>query len=60
MIIFVEGKVEVGKYLFFIILKGIVKWIVVIVFFNICSNGLIVISLKEDDELVNVVMINGN
>lgn len=31
----------------------------VIVFVNIWSNGLIVIGLKEDDELVNVLLIDG-
>lgn len=59
-IISVEGKAEAGKYLFFTTLKGTVKRTVVTAFSNIRSNGLIAISLKEDDELVNVVTTNGN
>lgn len=59
-IISVEGKAEAGKYLFFTTLKGTVKRTSVTAFSNIRSNGLIAISLKEDDELVNVVTTNGN
>ena len=59
-IISVEGKAEEGKYLFFTTLKGTVKRTAVTAFSNIRSNGLIAISLKEDDELVNVVTTNGN
>jgi DNA gyrase subunit A len=59
-IISVEGKAESGKYLFFTTLKGTVKRTAVTAFSNIRSNGLIAISLKEDDELVNVVTTNGN
>ncbi|NSO35757.1 DNA gyrase subunit A [Enterococcus faecalis] len=59
-IISVEGKAEAGKYLFFTTLKGTVKRTTVTAFSNIRSNGLIAISLKEDDELVNVVTTNGN
>ena len=59
-IISVGGKAEAGKYLFFTTLKGTVKRTAVTAFSNIRSNGLIAISLKEDDELVNVVTTNGN
>ncbi|HAP5435286.1 TPA: DNA gyrase subunit A [Enterococcus faecalis] len=59
-IISVEGKAEAGKYLFFTTLKGTVKRTAVTAFSNIRSNGLIAISIKEDDELVNVVTTNGN
>ena len=59
-IISVEGTAEAGKYLFFTTLKGTVKRTAVTAFSNIRSNGLIAISLKEDDELVNVVTTNGN
>lgn len=59
-IISVECKAEAGKYLFFTTLKGTVKRTAVTAFSNIRSNGLIAISLKEDDELVNVVTTNGN
>ncbi len=59
-IISVEGKAEADKYLFFTTLKGTVKRTAVTAFSNIRSNGLIAISLKEDDELVNVVTTNGN
>lgn len=46
--------------MFFTTLKGTVKRTAVTAFSNIRSNGLIAISLKEDDELVNVVTTNGN
>ncbi|MGG5342534.1 DNA gyrase subunit A [Enterococcus sp. AZ192] len=58
-IIAVEGKAEDGHYLFFTTRKGTVKRTAVTAFSNIRSNGLIAIGLKEDDELVNVVLTNG-
>lgn len=58
-IIAVEGQAEEGHYLFFTTKKGTVKRTAVQAFSNIRSNGLIAIGLKEDDELVNVVMTNG-
>lgn len=58
-IIAVEGQAEDGHYLFFTTRKGTVKRTAVQAFSNIRSNGLIAIGLKEDDELVNVVLTNG-
>ncbi|MTD40365.1 DNA gyrase subunit A [Erwinia sp. CPCC 100877] len=58
-IIAVEGQAEAGHYLFFTTRKGTVKRTAVTAFSNIRSNGLIAIGLKEDDELVNVVLTNG-
>ncbi|EOL50874.1 DNA gyrase subunit A [Enterococcus caccae] len=58
-IIAVEGQAEDGHYLFFTTRKGTVKRTAVKAFSNIRSNGLIAIGLKEDDELVNVVLTNG-
>ncbi|MFD2307440.1 DNA gyrase subunit A [Enterococcus termitis] len=58
-IIAVEGQAEDGHYLFFTTRKGTVKRTAVTAFSNIRSNGLIAIGLKEDDELVNVVLTNG-
>ncbi|MHC5228401.1 DNA gyrase subunit A [Enterococcus sp. LJL99] len=58
-IIAVEGQAEEGHYLFFTTKKGTVKRTAVQAFSNIRSNGLIAIGLKEEDELVNVVMTNG-
>ncbi|WP_207694374.1 DNA gyrase subunit A [Enterococcus sp. DIV0212c] len=58
-IIAVEGQAEEGHYLFFTTRKGTVKRTAVKAFSNIRSNGLIAIGLKEDDELVNVVLTNG-
>ena len=58
-IIAVEGQAEEGHFLFFTTRKGTVKRTAVKAFSNIRSNGLIAIGLKEEDELVNVVMTNG-
>ncbi|OTN88780.1 DNA gyrase subunit A [Enterococcus sp. 7E2_DIV0204] len=58
-IIAVEGQAEEGHYLFFTTRKGTVKRTAVKAFSNIRSNGLIAIGLKEEDELVNVVLTNG-
>ena len=58
-IIAVEGQAEQGHYLFFTTRKGTVKRTAVQAFSNIRSNGLIAIGLREEDELVNVVMTNG-
>jgi DNA gyrase subunit A len=58
-IIAVEGQAEDGHYLFFTTRKGTVKRTAVTAFSNIRSNGLIAIGLKEEDELVNVVLTNG-
>nr|WP_159723136.1 DNA gyrase subunit A [Enterococcus sp. CSURQ0835] len=58
-IIGVTGQAEAGHYLFFVTKNGTVKRTSVTAFSNIRSNGLIAISLKAEDELVNVVMTNG-
>lgn len=58
-IIAVEGQAEEDHYLFFTTRKGTVKRTAVKAFSNIRSNGLIAIGLKEEDELVNVVLTNG-
>jgi len=58
-IISVTGQAEDGQYLFFTTKKGTVKRTAVTAFSNIRSNGLIAISLKDEDELVNVVLTNG-
>ena len=51
---------ESEKYLFFTTKKGIVKRTRVDAFQNIRSNGIIAISLREDDELYGVRVTNGN
>lgn len=58
-IIAVEGQAQEGHYLFFTTRKGTVKRTAVTAFSNIRSNGLIAIGLKDEDELVNVVLTNG-
>lgn len=58
-IISVAGQAEEGHYLFFTTRKGTVKRTSVTAFSNIRSNGLIAIGLKEDDELVNVSLTDG-
>lgn len=59
-IINVEGLSEEGQYLFFTTRKGTVKRTTVTAFSNIRSNGLKAIALKEDDELMNVTLTDGN
>ncbi|MGC6769082.1 DNA gyrase subunit A [Enterococcus sp. LJL128] len=58
-IISVTGQAEEGHYLFFTTRKGTVKRTSVTAFSNIRSNGLIAIGLKDEDELVNVSMTDG-
>ncbi|ANZ98786.1 MULTISPECIES: DNA gyrase subunit A [Carnobacterium] len=58
-IINVKGKSEEDTYLFFTTLKGVVKRTSVSAFSNIRSNGLKAIVLREDDELMNVCVTNG-
>lgn len=59
-IISVTGKADASQYLFFTTLQGTVKRTSVAAFSNIRSNGLIAINLKEDDELVNVILTDGD
>ncbi|OQO68294.1 DNA gyrase subunit A [Enterococcus villorum] len=58
-IIAVTGQAEEGHYLFFTTRQGTVKRTTVTAFANIRSNGLIAIGLKEEDELVNVLLTDG-
>ncbi|MDU7054407.1 MAG: DNA gyrase subunit A [Enterococcus hirae] len=58
-IIAVTGEAQEGHYLFFTTRQGTVKRTTVTAFANIRSNGLIAIGLKEDDELVNVLLTDG-
>ncbi|THE11672.1 DNA gyrase subunit A [Enterococcus hirae] len=58
-IIAVTGEAAEGHYLFFTTRRGTVKRTTVTAFSNIRSNGLIAIGLKEDDELVNVLLTDG-
>jgi DNA gyrase subunit A len=48
-----------NRYLFFTTLKGVSKRTPVTEFLNIRSNGLKAISLKEDDEVINVSITDG-
>ncbi|WP_412990470.1 DNA gyrase subunit A [Pediococcus siamensis] len=48
------------RYLFFTTLEGVVKRTPLNEFLNIRSNGLKAINLKEDDELINVVITNND
>lgn len=59
-IISVTGQAAEGHYLFFTTRLGTVKRTSVTAFSNIRSNGLIAINLKEDDELVNVILTDGD
>ncbi|MBF7128953.1 DNA gyrase subunit A [Pediococcus pentosaceus] len=48
-----------NRYLFFTTLNGVTKRTPVAEFLNIRSNGLKAISLKENDEVINVVITDG-
>lgn len=55
----VRGEVGEGLYLFFTTRQGTVKRTPVTEFANIRTNGLRAITLKEDDELMNVTVTDG-
>lgn len=48
------------RYLFFTTLRGTVKRVALSEFSNIRNNGLRAINLREDDELIRVVVTSGN
>ncbi|MDR0921464.1 MAG: DNA gyrase subunit A [Lactobacillales bacterium] len=58
-IISVEGKAQEGHYLFFTTRQGVVKRVDVTAFSNIRANGLKAIGLKDNDELINVILTDG-
>ncbi|MGT2799238.1 DNA gyrase subunit A [Streptococcus marmotae] len=58
-IINVTKEQEEGHYLFFTTRQGIVKRTSVAEFGNIRQNGLKALNLKEDDELINVFLTDG-
>ncbi|HFI0566980.1 TPA: DNA gyrase subunit A [Streptococcus suis] len=58
-IISVTKEQEDGHYLFFATRQGIVKRTSVSEFGNIRQNGLKALNLKEDDELINVFLTDG-
>lgn len=51
---------NVGKYLLFATKQGIVKKTLLTEFVNIRNNGKICITLRDDDELIDVKMTDGN
>lgn len=51
---------EEDKYFFFVTQNGIAKRTPVSAFANIRSNGLIALTLRDEDELIGVKMTNGN
>ena len=54
------GKSNSEKYLFFVTKSGTVKRTFAEEYYNIRTNGLIAINLKDHDELVNVMETDGN
>ncbi|WP_298078115.1 DNA gyrase subunit A [uncultured Abiotrophia sp.] len=50
---------EENQYLFFVTKNGIVKRSDVNAYANIRNNGLIALNMREDDELINVLVTNG-
>lgn len=54
------GHSERERYLFFITRDGTVKRSLAQEYFNIRTNGLIAINLKEEDELINVIETDGH
>ncbi len=54
-----EEEHEVGKYLFMVTKRGIVKKTPLMDFSNIRKKGMIAVNLREDDELIEVKVTNG-
>ena len=54
------GHSERERYLFFITRDGTVKRSLAQEYFNIRTNGLIAINLKDEDELINVIETDGH
>lgn len=54
------AEFEEDKYLFFVTRNGVAKRTKVSEFANIRSNGLIALTLRDNDELIGVKMTNGN
>ena len=54
------GEFEAEKYLFFVTRNGVAKRTPVSAFANIRSNGLIALTLRDEDELIGVKMTNGD
>ena len=54
------GEFEAEKYLFFVTKNGVAKRTPVSAFANIRSNGLIALTLRDEDELIGVKMTSGD
>ncbi|MCW6680297.1 DNA gyrase subunit A [Aerococcaceae bacterium NML130460] len=52
-------KQEAAQYLFFVTKEGVVKRSDVKSYRNIRNNGLIALNMREEDELINVLVTNG-
>ncbi|MCW6662679.1 DNA gyrase subunit A [Aerococcaceae bacterium NML190073] len=52
-------KQEAAQYLFFVTKEGVVKRSDVQSYRNIRNNGLIALNMREEDELINVLVTNG-
>lgn len=55
-----RDDVDDSKYLFFVTREGLCKRVSLMEFKNIRQNGKIAIGLKEDDELISVLLTDGN
>lgn len=55
----VSGKPDSNQFLFFVTKKGLVKRVEAGLFANIRQSGLKAINLKDDDELINVMLTDG-
>ncbi|MBS7575962.1 MULTISPECIES: DNA gyrase subunit A [unclassified Enterococcus] len=58
-VINVSGNPDSNQYLFFVTKKGLVKRVEAGLFANIRQSGLKAINLNESDELINVMLTNG-
>lgn len=54
-----EEDGETQEFLFFVTKQGVIKRTSIQEYYNIRTNGLIAIKLREDDELMNVLITNG-
>lgn len=59
ILLILNGEFLVDKFVFMVIVSGVVKKVVLDVFSNVCVNGFIVLILCDGDEFIGVDIING-
>lgn len=60
IVIFFIKEFEEGKFVFMVMVNGMVKKIDLSLYFCLCLSGIIVVNLNEGDELIGVDIIYGD